>query len=185
MVSHEQEKRRALFLDRDGVINEEIGYLAYKEDVQFISGIFDLCRRAKELDYVTVVVTNQSGIARGLYSEDQFLELMEWMKEQFTLHQASLDAIYYCPYHPEHGVGIYKKDSEDRKPNPGMIIRAQHDLDLDLNASILVGDRCIDVQAGISAGVGRVFQFNPTGQSVVCDFEYKELKRLLDLAPLL
>jgi D-glycero-D-manno-heptose 1,7-bisphosphate phosphatase len=107
------------------------------------------------------------------------------MKEQFTLHQASLDAIYYCPYHPEHGVGIYKKDSEDRKPNPGMITRAQRDLDLDLNASILVGDQCIDVQAGISAGVGRVFRFNPTGQSVVCDCEYKELKRLLDLVPLL
>jgi D-glycero-D-manno-heptose 1,7-bisphosphate phosphatase len=185
MVSHEQEKRRALFLDRDGVINEEIGYLARKEDVQFISGIFDLCRCAKELDYVTVVITNQSGIARGLYSEQQFLALMAWMKEQFALHQASLGAIYYCPYHPEHGVGIYKKDSEDRKPNPGMIIRAQRDLDLDLNASILVGDRCIDVQAGISAGVGRVFRFNPTGQSVVCDFEHKELKRLLDLVPLL
>jgi D-glycero-D-manno-heptose 1,7-bisphosphate phosphatase len=185
MVSHKQEKRRALLLDRDGVINEEIGYLARKEDVQFISGIFDLCRCAKELGYATVIVTNQSGIARGFYSEHQFIELMAWMKEQFVLHQASLDAIYYCPYHPEHGVGIYKKDSEDRKPNPGMIIRAQRDLDLDLNASILVGDRCVDVQAGISAGVGRVFRFNSTGQSVVCDFEYKELKRLLDLVPLL
>jgi D-glycero-D-manno-heptose 1,7-bisphosphate phosphatase len=185
MVSHEQQKRRALFLDRDGVINEEIGYLACKEDVQFVSGIFDLCRRAKELDYITVVITNQSGIARGLYSEHQFLELMAWMKEQFNLHQASLDAIYYCPYHPEHGVGIYKKDSEDRKPNPGMIIRAQRDLDLDLTASILVGDRCIDVQAGISAGVGRVFRFDPASQSVVCDCEYEELKCLSALVPLL
>ncbi len=89
MVSHKHEKRLALFLDRDGVINEEVGYLACKEDVQFISGIFDLCRCAKELGYITVVVTNQSGIARGLYPEHQFHELMAWMKEQFVLHQAS------------------------------------------------------------------------------------------------
>lgn len=149
--------QRALFLDRDGVINEEVGYLVLPEHARFVRGIFDLCRAAKELEYRLIVVTNQSGIARGYYSEEDFHVLMEWMRGEFEREGCPLDAVYYCPSHPEHGVGVYKRDSIDRKPGPGMLLRGAAEFGLDLAATIFVGDRCTDVGAGNAAGVGKVF----------------------------
>ena len=126
---------RALFLDRDGVINQEVNYLYRIADVAWVDGIFDLCRTAASLGYKIVVVTNQAGIARGYYTVEDFHTLMDWMRAQFNLEGVSLDAVYFSPYHPE-GQGEYARDHEDRKPNPGMLLRAANrSIQLDLARS--------------------------------------------------
>lgn len=145
---------KALFLDRDGVINVERGYIHRRESFEFIPGIFELCRAAHGLGYLLVVATNQAGIARGYYSEIDFHDLTEWMMAKFVEQNVTITRLYYCPYHPVFGIGRYKYDSPDRKPNPGMLLRAQADLDLDLGSSILIGDKQSDIEAGCSAGVG-------------------------------
>ena len=152
----------ALFLDRDGVVNHEVGYLHHPADVRWVPGIFPLCRTAQRLGYKLVVVTNQSGIARGLYTESDFHALMDWMRAEFLAQKISLDAVYFCPYHPEHGVGDYKREHPDRKPGPGMLLRAARDLSLDLTRSILVGDRCSDIAAANAAGVAHAFLLRGT-----------------------
>ncbi len=152
----------ALFLDRDGVINEEVGYLYRRGDVRWVEGIFPLARTARRLGYRLVVVTNQSGIARGLYSTEQFTHLMQWMGEAFRAEGAPLDAVYHCPYHPEHGQGEWKREHEDRKPGPGMLLRAARDHQIDLRRSILVGDRCSDIAAAHAAGLRKAFLLEGT-----------------------
>ena len=153
---------RALFLDRDGVINQEVGYLYRPADVRWVEGIFSLCRRARALEYKLVVVTNQSGIARGLYSPADFGALMDWMGAEFVAQGAPLAAVYHCPYHPEHGTGQWKREHEDRKPGPGMLLRAARDLGIDLGASVLVGDRCSDIAAANTAGLRQAFLLSGT-----------------------
>lgn len=145
---------RALFLDRDGVINEDRSYLSRPEDIRFLDGIFLLCRTAQEQGYRIIIVTNQSGIAQGFYTEEDFSRLTKWMCREFQAHSVTVDRVYYCPYHPEKGIGRYQADSDDRKPKPGMILRARDEFDLDLQKSILIGDRDSDMEAGRRAGVG-------------------------------
>lgn len=145
---------RALLLDRDGVINVDKHYVHRIEDFEFIDGIFDLCRHAQALDFRLAVITNQAGIARGYYTLADFERLTAWMLKQFTARGVRLDRVYYCPDHPTAGVGEYRRESFDRKPNPGMILTAQRELGLDLAASVLVGDKDSDIEAGRAAGVG-------------------------------
>ncbi len=145
---------RALFLDRDGVINHDAGYTSIAENFKFIDGIFDLCRAAKQLGYLIIVVTNQAGIGRGYYSEADFLKLTEWMCERFKSEGASITEVFYCPYHPDYGVGDYKKESFDRKPNPGMLLRAAEKYKIDLEQSIMIGDKDSDMEAANKANVG-------------------------------
>ncbi len=145
--------RPALFLDRDGVINIDHNYVYKQEDFEFVDGIFRLCRTAKQLGCLIFVVTNQAGIGRGYYTKHDFLELTDWMCSIFKSQGAGIDEVYYCPCHPEHGVGTYKIDSPDRKPSPGMILRAVDEFCVDLSRSVLVGDKESDIQAGIAAGV--------------------------------
>ena len=147
-------RNKALLLDRDGVINTEKGYVHRRQDFHFREGIFDLCRAAQILRYLPVVVTNQAGIARGYYTESEFGELTDWMLQEFAQHGVSIARVYYCPYHPVYGIGKYKYDSADRKPKPGMLLQARTDLNLDLTASILIGDKLSDIEAGTAAGVG-------------------------------
>lgn len=161
------EKRPALFLDRDGVINEEKDYVHRVEDFTFIDGIFDLCRSAMAAGMAIVVVTNQAGIGRGYYSEDQFWVLTDWMQDRFSENGIIIDAVYFCPYHPDHGVGKYRADSFDRKPNPGMILQAKEGLGLSLKDSILVGDKASDIAAAKSANVGRTVLMAPPHISVL------------------
>lgn len=153
--------QRALFLDRDGVINIDHAYVCTQEEFQFIDGIFDLCRRAKELDYLIFVITNQAGIGRGYYTEQAFLKLTDWMCGVFKAEDAAIDKVYFCPYHPEHGVGQYKVDSPFRKPEPGMILQAAEEFGVDLKNSILVGDKESDIGAGLAAGVGSNLLYRP------------------------
>jgi D-glycero-D-manno-heptose 1,7-bisphosphate phosphatase len=144
----------ALFLDRDGVINVDHGYVYRPEDVEFINGIFELVVAANEAGYMVVVVTNQAGIGRGYYSEAQFHALTAWMKARFSEQGGHLDAVYFCPFHPEHGIGEYRRESDCRKPAPGMLLQAWRELNIDLANSILVGDKATDMMAGQAAGVG-------------------------------
>ncbi|MES2220848.1 MAG: HAD family hydrolase [Acidobacteriota bacterium] len=151
-----QDYRPALFLDRDGVVNREVGYLHRPDQVEFTPGIFQLCRGAQALGYALIIITNQSGIARQLYSETDFHVLMEWMTKEFVQQQVNVDGYYFCPHHPEFGVGPYRKECEDRKPQPGMILKAATDHRIDLKRSILIGDRCSDLQAGAAAGISKL-----------------------------
>ncbi|MCL6478028.1 MAG: HAD family hydrolase [Peptococcaceae bacterium] len=144
----------AIFLDRDGVINIDYGYVYKKENFEFVEGIFELCRTAKRLGYLIFVITNQAGIGRGYYTEQDFLNLTDWMCGVFSENGVVIDKVYFCPSHPEHGVGRYKIDSPYRKPGPGMILQAAEEFGVDISRSILVGDKETDIQAGIAAGVG-------------------------------
>lgn len=154
-------RNKALFLDRDGVINVERGHVHRRESFEFIPGIFELCLAAQEMGYLLVVVTNQAGIARGYYSESDFNDLTNWMLDRFLEKNVRITRLYYCPYHPVFGIGNYRYDSPDRKPNPGMLLRAQSDLNLDLGASLLIGDKLSDIQAGWAAGVGTQIWLSP------------------------
>src|SRR5579884_234218 len=146
---------KALFLDRDGVVNVEKNYVFRIEDFEFCPGIFSLCRTAQQQGYAIVIATNQSGIARRLYTEEDFVRLTDWMLQRFRSEGVEVAKVYYSPFHPDHGVGEYRRDSEDRKPRPGMLLRAMEELQLDLTQCVLVGDRDSDIEAGISAGIGR------------------------------
>ncbi|VVE85966.1 D-glycero-alpha-D-manno-heptose-1,7-bisphosphate 7-phosphatase [Pandoraea sputorum] len=155
--------RPALFLDRDGVINVDHAYVYQKENFDFIDGIFELVAAAKRAGYLVVVVTNQAGIGRGYYTPEDFHVLMDWVEQQFVARGGALDAVYYCPNHPEHGIGPYRQDSEERKPRPGMLLRAARELDIDLPHSIMVGDKASDAKAGQAAGLTKLFYFGTDG----------------------
>lgn len=155
----------ALFLDRDGVINIDHAYVHKREDFDFVDGIFELVRTARERGCLVFVVTNQAGIGRGKYTEADFHRLTDWMCAEFASRGAAIDKVYFCPYHAEHGVGAYKIDSPFRKPNPGMILQAAQEFDVDLAASVLLGDMETDIQAGTRAGVGRTLLFCPPGHA--------------------
>ena len=173
-------KERALFLDRDGVLNEEVGYLYRPEDVRWVNGAFGLCRTAQDLGYRLIVVTNQSGIARGLYSEIDFQTLMHWMEQELERERVSLTGVYYCPFHPEHGVGQYRREHEDRKPGPGMLLRAAREHGLDLARSVMVGDRCSDVGAANAAGLRKAFLLRGT-ETAPCAGEYEAVGSLAEV----
>ncbi|MDN2663288.1 D-glycero-beta-D-manno-heptose 1,7-bisphosphate 7-phosphatase [Psychromonas sp. 14N.309.X.WAT.B.A12] len=143
----------AVFLDRDGVINKDNGYVSEIDDFEFLEGAIEACIALKKKGYLLVVVTNQSGIARGYFSEEQFHTLTEWMDWSMADRGVDLDGIYYCPHHSEAGIGEFKIDCECRKPKPGMLSNAIDDLSIDVENSILVGDKVSDIQAGIAAGV--------------------------------
>lgn len=145
---------KALFLDRDGVINVDKHHVYRIEDCEFVNGIFDLCRKAKQEGYLIIVVTNQAGIAKGKYTEEDYFKFRDYVHAEFEKQGCAIDAEYFCPYHTEAVVEKYRRDSEDRKPNPGMILKAQKDFDIDLSKSILIGDKQSDIDAGESAGVG-------------------------------
>ena len=177
--------QRALFLDRDGVINVNHGYVHRTEDFVFLDGIFDVARAAYANRYKLVVITNQAGIARGFYSEEQFHALTDWMCGQFAKQGAPLDKIYFSPYHPAAGIGEYKKDDVSRKPHPGMILQAQQELNLDLINSILIGDQPSDIQAGVAAGVGCNLLFAQTEPAELRSTAYKRIAHLGDAVAVL
>lgn len=145
--------RKALFLDRDGVINIDKGYVFKKEDFEFVRGIFGVLRYFQSKGYLLIIITNQGGIARGYYTEDDFCSLTEWMINKFKLEKIHINHVYYSPFHPVYGVGKYKRQTLCRKPNPGMFIQAQKDYNIDLHKSILIGDKMTDIEAGIKAGI--------------------------------
>jgi D-glycero-D-manno-heptose 1,7-bisphosphate phosphatase len=147
--------KSALFLDRDGVINVDRGYIHRSDQFEFVPGIFELARFwTNELRRLIVVVTNQSGIGRGYFNESAYEDLTRWMCDRFEAEHTAIARVYHCPYHPLHGVGEYRCNHPWRKPNPGMILRAVSDLGLDLAQSAILGDKMSDIEAGSAAGIG-------------------------------
>jgi D-glycero-D-manno-heptose 1,7-bisphosphate phosphatase len=146
-------RRRAAFLDRDGVINIDHGYVVRREDFSFVPGVLAGARRLHELGFALVVITNQSGIGRGLYSVAAFEQLTEWMKRQFEAAGAPLAGVYFCPHHPTEAIGEFRRLCDCRKPAPGMLLAAAQDLGLDLGESVLFGDKESDLLAARAAGV--------------------------------
>lgn len=145
--------KKAIFLDRDGTINVDHGYVHQIDDFQFIEGVGKALKQLQDQGWLLVLVTNQSGIARGYFSEDQFLQLTEWF--DWSLDEdygVVFDGIYYCPHHPE-GKGEYKQDCDCRKPKAGMFTQAIADLGIDPQQSVMVGDKLEDMQAAFNAGV--------------------------------
>ncbi|WP_371878117.1 D-glycero-beta-D-manno-heptose 1,7-bisphosphate 7-phosphatase [Ferrimonas sp. SCSIO 43195] len=145
--------RKTVFLDRDGVINVDHGYVHQIDQFEFLPGVLDACRQLHDAGYALVVVTNQSGIARGYYDEAQFAHLTQWMKEQFSTAGAPLTAVYYCPHHPDKGNAPYVRDCDCRKPEPGMLAAAAKAYELDLARSFMIGDKNSDMAAGRRAEV--------------------------------
>ena len=151
----------ALFLDRDGVINYDFGYVHDIGEFEFIPGVFSMCKRASALGYKIIVVTNQSGIGRRYYSEVQFLSLTSWMLNRFEECEVNITAVYYCPTHPTSAKGSLKRYSFFRKPDPGMILQAAKDHSINIGKSVLIGDQESDITAGIRAGIGTNLLFSP------------------------
>ena len=144
---------KALFLDRDGIINIDHGYVYQRDNFEFVDGIFELCSKAMACGYMIIVVTNQSGIGRGKYTEVDFEVLCRWMKVEFLQKGIKIDDIFYCPHHPISAKGQYLLSCSCRKPEPGMILKAQKKHNIALEKSIFVGDKKSDMLAANSAGV--------------------------------
>lgn len=171
---------RALFLDRDGVVNVEVGYLHKAEEVVLVDGIVSLCRTAQALGYRLIVVTNQAGIARGYYTEDDFHSVMEHIRAELRRDGVEFDAVYFCPFHPEHGTGKYKREHEDRKPGAGMLRRGAREFDLDLTECVMVGDRCSDIAAANTGGLRKAFLMRGT-ETAGCDGEHIAVDALAEV----
>ncbi|ADP09869.1 Histidinol phosphatase [Erwinia sp. Ejp617] len=149
------DKVPAIFLDRDGTINVDHGYVSEIDNFEFIDGVIDAMRELKQMGYALVLVTNQSGIARGMFSEEQFMQLTEWMDWSLADRDVDLDGIYFCPHHPEAVVEQLRQSCDCRKPQPGMLLTAQKELHIDMSASYMVGDKIEDMQAAAAAGIGK------------------------------
>ena len=145
--------KKALFLDRDGVINSDAGYVYKIEDFKFIDGIFDLCKVFIEKEYKIFVITNQSGINRGYFTENDFLELTEWMKKQFEERNIHIEKVYYCPHSPN-------EDCDCRKPKPKMLLDAKKDFNIDLENSLFIGDKISDMECALNAGLKKMILIN-------------------------
>ncbi len=141
MTQHVNEKKKAIFLDRDGIINEDTEYPYKPEHIQFKDGIFAFCRSAAQKGYLLVVITNQAGIAKGIYTEQDVQFLHKWMDNKFREQGIAIAGFYYCPYHKDGVIEKYRKDSELRKPKPGMVLQAIKDLNIDITQSKMIGDK--------------------------------------------
>ena len=168
------EKKPTLFLDRDGVINIEKNYLHKKEDFEFIDGIFELCQFYQDKGYLIVVVTNQSGIARGYYSESDFAKLSSWMIDAFSSKGIKISHVYHCPHHPD-----ISGECECRKPHPGMLLKAAKEFNIDLSKSLLVGDSERDVVAAHRAGVQETYLFSADLQETQATKNIHSLRSLI------
>jgi D-glycero-D-manno-heptose 1,7-bisphosphate phosphatase len=152
---------RGLILDRDGVINVDVGFLHRIEDCVFVEGIFELLHKFQAFGFRLIIATNQTGIGRGLFDEQQFQSFMAWMKAQFLDQGIVIDAVYHAPWHPTEGIGAYRRDSDWRKPAPGMFLQAIADFGLDPAASWAIGDRERDLEAAMAAGIGQLVLLDP------------------------
>ena len=147
--------QKALFLDRDGVINIEKNYVYRIEDFEFTPHIFDICRFFQQKGYLIFVITNQAGIARKYYTEEDYEILTRWMVGQFAKNDITITKVYHCPHHPD-----FTGPCRCRKPEPGLLLDAKQEFDLDLEHSILVGDKQSDLDAGKNAGIGKNIFYN-------------------------
>jgi D-glycero-D-manno-heptose 1,7-bisphosphate phosphatase len=166
----------AVFLDRDGTINEEINYLSRIDDFRFLPGAIEAIKTLNDAALLAVVITNQAGVARGYYDEKRITEIHDFMQKQLRRSGARLDGIYYCPHHPTAGIGKYKIDCACRKPKPGMLEKAAADLKIDLSKSFIIGDKLSDLRAGLAVGCKTILVRTGYGQTVEKALPEKGLK---------
>lgn len=157
-------KRKALILDRDGTISQEVGYLDRADRVRLIEGSAEAVRRANEAGFQTIVATNQSGVARGLFTEDAVAEVHDRLRELLAADGARIDAFYYCPHHPEPGADGSSRECDCRKPKAGMLRRASREMGIDLRSSYMIGDSMRDIEAGHEAGATTVLVLTGFGR---------------------
>ncbi len=169
--------QKGLFLDRDGIINVDKSYLYKIEDFLFMDGIFHICKHYLDRDYLIFIITNQSGISRGYYSEDDLTKLHNWMIGEFANRGITITDINYCPHHYEKGIGRYKVDCECRKPKSGMIDELAERYSIDLSNSTLIGDKSSDIEAGKNAGITTNILIKSHYQN---RYDYESLRELLD-----
>ena len=147
------QRRPAAFLDRDGVLNHDTGYVYRPDQFEWILGAREAVKRLNDDGYYTFVVTNQAGVAHGLYEEADIHRLHEWVNAELRRSGARIDAFFHCPYHPEGKVEAYRRASDVRKPGPGMLLRARAEWPVDWSRSFLIGDRDSDIAAATAAGI--------------------------------
>ena len=185
--------KKAAFFDRDGIINVNHGYVHSIEKFEFMDGIVEVMLHVQSLGYDIVVVTNQSGIARGMYTEDEFMLLNKWMCEQLIEQGIVITQTYFCPHHPSVGDSIYTKDCECRKPKAGMLFQAAKDYDFKLERSIFIGDNRSDMESAIAAKIrsgywltstkdrGKVFTILSQHSNLTTLYQINELRECLHL----
>ena len=149
--------RKAAFFDRDGVINIDYGFVGKIENYDLIEGVASSLKELKDMGYLLVLVTNQSGIARGKYTESDFFKVTSFMQANLYLYDDCFDGIYFCPHHPEAPIEKYRCTCECRKPKSGMFKSAAADLGIDLKSSIMIGDHASDLIAAKGAGISNLF----------------------------
>ena len=157
-------KKPAVFLDRDGTINVDKHYLHKIEDFEFIPGALQAIKKLKNAGYLVVVVTNQSGVARGYFNMDDVTRLHGHIQQELAGAGTGIDAFYVCPHHLEKGLGEFRKECDCRKGRPGLLFQASADLDIDLKRSFMVGDKIADIEAGENAGCQPILVLTGYGQ---------------------
>lgn len=174
-------KRKAVFLDRDDTLIADPGYLSDPAQVKLISGAAPALAALQKMGYLLIVVTNQSGVARGYFTEQQLEQIHHHLKKLLADEGVYLDAIYYCPYHPEGTVAEYAKESDWRKPQPGMLLQAAKDFDIDLSQSWMIGDSYRDIAAGKRAGCKTILLDTPGKLQVKSPEDPEPDKRAVNL----
>jgi D,D-heptose 1,7-bisphosphate phosphatase len=159
----------AVFLDRDGTINEEVGYLDRIEKLKIFPNAYNAIRLINNSGMKAFVVSNQAGVARGFFTEEFVVSVNELMQANLNNQGARIDKFYYCPHHPTEGKGIYLQNCACRKPAPGMLIRASRELGIDLTASYLIGDRFLDMETAKRAGAKGILVKTGYGESLLQD----------------
>lgn len=172
--------QKVVFLDRDGTINQEVNYLHRCEDLKFLPGVPQALHELKAAGFKLAVITNQAGVARGYYTCEDVETLHHFMNQQLEKEGAAIDAFYYCPHHPVHGIGIYKKACHCRKPETGMFEMAEKEFEVDKSHSYMIGDKLIDVEAGVNYGVTGILVGTGYGASERQNIEQKKEQPLYD-----
>jgi D-glycero-D-manno-heptose 1,7-bisphosphate phosphatase len=163
-------KRRAVFMDRDGTISEEVGYVNHPSRYRVFPYSAEAVRRLNEAGWLAILVTNQAGVARGYFTEDVIGSVHGILKDELDRHGARLDAIYYCAHHPSVGEPPYRFDCDCRKPRPGLIKRAAAEFEIDLQESWMIGDRYSDIELARNAGTRAAFVLSGYGRG---EWEYQ------------
>lgn len=156
--------RRAIIMDRDGTVCDEVGYVNHVDRIRLLPRSAEAIRKANEAGFQTVVVTNQAGVARGYFAETLVEDVHDRVREMLARDGARLDGIYYCPHHPEVGPPPYRAACDCRKPRPGMLLRARDEMGIDLASSYMVGDSVRDVEAGHRAGTTTILVLTGYGK---------------------